>query len=122
MRRGQALQMGWRRGGSSLQMSEDIERTLGRLEGKVDQLLSEQALVRAELADHKGEDRNSFAIVSARFGSVATRLDDQNEKLDTLNGYVSQVKGAWWLIGALVVVVASCGAAVTWVVSLWPRK
>lgn len=110
---------------------EDLQRTLGRLEGKIDLVLSEQAHVRGDLLDHKGQDKNDFAIVSARFGGVSKRLDEaadrqvkmfeeQNEKLDSLNEYVNRVKGAWWLIGVLVIIIAGAGAALDWILS-WLR-
>ena len=112
--------------------TDDIQRTLGRLEGKVDQILSEQVAIREEFAEHKGEDKNNFQAVSSRFGLVTKRLDDAdlarqaawesaNEKLNTLNGYVEQVKGAWWLVGVIVTVVAGLGALVAWVVGFWPK-
>lgn len=122
---------------------DDIQRTLGRLEGKVDQLLHEQQLVRGELLEHKGQDKQDFAIVSSRFASVSKRLDqsdtkherlftdqtakfeaattDQNVKLDSLNDYVNKVKGAWWIIGVLVIVIAGAGATLDWLLNWFHR-
>ena len=105
--------------------AEDIQRTLGRLEGKLDQLLSEQTAVKEEMNAHEGRERESFSVVSARVGGLSRKIDDIDEKyagllhdqsarLEALNDYVARVKGAWWLIGVLTLVIGTAGAMLDW--------
>lgn len=111
---------------------DDVNRSLGRLEGGVQQLLKEMQDLRSDFVDHKGDDRNNFQIVSSRFADVGNKIDSQNvsraesfdhleKQLKVINSYIDKIKGAWWLITLMVVVVGGAGAAIAWVVGLLKR-
>lgn len=84
------------------------------------------------MINHEGDDRNNFQGVNSRFAVVFKRIEDsedtraalfaeQNKKLDTLNAYVENVKGAWWFIGILVIVIAGAGGLLDWVLN-WMHR
>ena len=84
----------------------EIQRALGNLDGKMDQMLREQERVSKELLAHKGEDRENFQIIGSRFGVLAMEISGMKQDQD-------RAKGAGWvIIGLLGSVAAFIGSAV----------
>jgi hypothetical protein len=128
-------------------VSAEIQRSLGRIEGTQKEMSEAQKKIFSileqlskDFIEHKGDDRNNFQTLSSRMGvlekSIATQthikedtdkersqeLGSLRAELKTLNDYVENIKGAWWLIGIVGVLVASFGALVTWFITVWNAK
>ena len=112
-----------------LQALGEIKGAVGELKGTQRQTLTAVENLRADFVDHKGDDRNNFQAVASRFGSIYTKLDEQDDaralafkrledRLNVINGYIDNIKGAWWIVTILAIVVGGAGAAVAWAVGL----
>jgi hypothetical protein len=85
---------------------DDVQRSLGRIEGRLDQILAEQRSMREDLGDHKNEDQKNFSSVRALFFEKLehhnavreAHLKDQDEKLETIMMDSARAKGAGWVI------------------------
>lgn len=136
------------------QVSADIQRSLGRIEGSQMEMSKAQTKIfsllenlEREFQEHKGEDRNNFQMISSRMGNLEKSIiahDASNEEADEhratelgardkailevkaelkiINDYVENIKGAWWLIGIIAILIASFGALVTWAISVWKAR
>jgi len=124
---------------------EEMQRALGRIEGSQKQILQQMHDLRRDFNDHKGDDRQNFQVVSSRFGEVARnieaakndfaeKLEAQDEKrsaaftnvesqLQTINGYVQNIKGAWWMVVLMATFMTGIAGFVAWVLGYlhWPR-
>ena len=84
--------------------STELHRDLGRLEGRITALEG-----RVAESDRRNE---------AAFGSLQEGIDQINERLTQSAlidaSRVGNVKGAWWIITALLSVAGTIGAGVTW--------
>jgi len=83
-----------------------IHRDLGRLEGRIGALES-----RVAESDRRNE---------AAFAELQKGLDGINEKLSEAAlvdaSRVGNVKGAWWIISALLTVAGSIGGVIAWLI------
>jgi hypothetical protein len=114
-------------------VSEEIQRALGRIEGQNAQILDQLAALKGDFTDHKGEDRNNFQAVASRFGSVYKKLEEADVKRDaafssvegkllTINSYVDNIKGAWWLVCILSAAATGLYGFTSWVLGIWPFR
>lgn len=104
---------------------QEIQRSLGRIEGTQKQILAELENVRRDLNDHKGDDRNNFQAISSRIGTVAKDAEDhlkaQDEQftlqITELKSNQDKAQGAGWaIIGLMGGVATFIGIAVTAVI------
>lgn len=84
-----------------------IHRDLGRLEGRIGALEGRVA---------ESDRRSEAAFVSLQKG-----LDEINKRLDDAAlvdaSRVGNLKGAWWIISALLAIPGLIGAAITWAIN-----
>ncbi len=91
---------------------DDVQRSLGRIEGVQSQILAELRRIQDTFSEHINADQASFSSVRVlineqkealgkQFGEQsaerAKRLDDQDEKLEEIRGYVYFARGVGWI-------------------------
>lgn len=81
-------------------------------------ILEQISGLKSDFSEHKGDDRNNFQAVASRFSAVYKKLEDQDvtrlgsfdsleKKLSIINGYVNNIKGAWWLVTVTATIVSA---------------
>lgn len=84
----------------------DLHRDLGRLEGRITALES-----RVAESDHRNE---------AAFESLQEGIDRINARLSEAAlidaGRVGNIKGAWWVLAAMLSAAGTIGGAMTWAI------
>lgn len=122
-------------------MDNDVQRSLGRIEGAQAQILQSMQALIASFTEHKAEDVRNFSAVRAlsfehreelkdfvetKFEAQAIarnqHLNEQDVKLDGLKEAQDKAKGAGWVILSLLSALATfVGGAVIAVFSGWVK-
>ncbi len=91
---------------------EDVQRSLGRIEGVQSQILMELRRIQDVISDHVNADQASFSGVrvliadqkdtlTKQFGEQSAernkRIDDVDNKLEEIRGYVYFTRGVGWV-------------------------
>ncbi len=118
-------------------MTDEVQRSLGRIEGAQAQILAEMQKLRSDFGDHKNDDQVSFSAVRALVftqrdelrkqfeendRSRNQHLNEQDIKLDAIKQDSDRAKGAGWVILSLLAALATfVGGAVIAVLSGWVK-
>lgn len=100
-------------------MDNDVQRSLGRIEGTQSQILQKLVALEASFGDHRNDDQKNFSevrrLVYDKFAEQETLREDhlgkQDENIEKLKRDSDRAKGAGWvilgLLGALATFVGS---------------
>lgn len=105
-------------------MTDEIQRSLGRIEGALESMSAKLDAVRGDLGDHKADDQRNFSslrnTMRAQFDANEQarnqHLNEQDHKLDALKQANDFAKGAGWVVLS---VITFLGAAVLAALSGW---
>lgn len=90
------------------EVGEDVQRSLGRIEGAQEQILSELKILRINFAEHKADDTKNFNTV--------------REMIDELKQDSDRTKGAGWvLLGIFGLLATFLGGAFTALFTGWVK-
>jgi len=107
---------------------ENVQRSLGRIEGTQTQILDALQKLTESFSEHKNEDQRNFSSVRNLVYSELKKndesrekhLSEQDEKLDSLKQDADRAKGAGWVILGLIGALATfAGGAVLAVLTGW---
>jgi hypothetical protein len=108
-------------------MDEDVQRSLGRIEGTQTQILSELRRLQDTLSEHIQADQIGFSSVRVLVNEQRQNLDaafkendrarnqhlnEQDIKLDALTAITNRAKGAGWAILGLIGLVTAIIAGI----------
>jgi hypothetical protein len=105
---------------------EDVQRALGRIEGKQELILGKLNDLSDDFNDHKNDDQKNFSsirvMMDRRMGESNTsreaHLKTQDVKLDALKETQDKARGAGWVIlGIMSALAASVGGLVMSIIS-----
>lgn len=116
--------------------NDEVQRSLGRIEGAQNQILSELAKFRVDFGDHLNADQAGFSaartMITAQREEVRQQFEEndarrdkrfaeQDVKIDKLQAAVNRAKGAIWVIMGLVTTFGTivAGVAVAVITGLW---
>lgn len=112
-------------------MENGVERSLGRIEGGINEALNQIKQLRDDFGVHKNDDQRNFSNIrrqsSELTASIAKQfeendrarnqhLNEQDLKLDEITARANFAKGAGWviigLLGAMATIIGGCVIAV----------
>lgn len=108
------------------EVTDDIGRILGRIEGKQDQVMAEVRQLRADFGEHKQDDQRSFSSLrttlkgqfdesirdrNQHLNEQDVRLETQDGRLKIIEGLTKFNQGAGWVIIALIGFLGACVVA-----------
>ncbi len=100
---------------------DDVQRSLGRIEGALKAIDAKLDIVRVDLGDHKADDQRNFSSLRVDMRrqfdendrARNQHLNEQDVKLDELKQESDRAKGAGWVIlGLLGALATFVGGAV----------